>query len=208
MSTKVKITAAHLETVYRVMLKRIGKGYSAERLSVLIGKDHNYIEEVESFIFPLYPSAELDRIALALEESNHKTFYAEVYDDTYLNIVADRHYQKTKLVHVYSIADEEDKKYPLIMVREGLSQDFDDMVNSTENLGIAEDAIKLLIRAGYFLEARMPLEIFLAINAFIANPLHPLYIEMALMGFCGDFDSLAPLRIVENVIDGFKYEER
>ncbi|WP_158800312.1 hypothetical protein [Pedobacter sp. L105] len=86
MNQPTEITSAHLETIYRIMVKRIAKGYTAERLSFLIGSDHNYVEQVESFVLPLYSSDELEFIELALEESNPKSFYASVNDDTFLKV--------------------------------------------------------------------------------------------------------------------------
>ena len=65
MNKPTEITNDHLKTIYHIMVKRIAKGYTAERLSFLIGSDHSYVEQVESFALPLYSSDELEFIELA-----------------------------------------------------------------------------------------------------------------------------------------------
>jgi len=206
MTHQATITGAHLETIYRILLKRIAKGLTAERLSHLIGKEYNYIEQVESLKLPTYPHAELERIALVLEESNHKSFYACVHDETLLNVIIERLEDQNKLSHCYSSMHENEEKCQLFMVSETLFGDFDDAPQGDENLEIAKDAISLMVRAGYFFEAKMPLEIFHSINRFLTEPLDAFYIEIAMLSFCTDGENDRPLKKIENVIKGYQYE--
>ena len=45
----VKETPANdLETLYRLMMRRIAKGYTAEQLNYLIAAPYHYVEDIES----------------------------------------------------------------------------------------------------------------------------------------------------------------
>lgn len=206
MNYQTQISNAHLEIIYKVLLKRIGKGYTAERLSGMIGKNHDYIERVETFAEPVYGSAELDRLALALEESNPKSFYAKEHDDMILTVICDKCHHLKKIVHIYCLLDENEEQYPIIVVKEDLFEEFDQVPQCEELLGIAKDAVRVLIRGGYFLEAKMPLEVFHAVNAFLTNAIDPIYVESALMGFSID-DDYHPLQKIQHLTKGYLYEE-
>lgn len=207
MTYQAQISEQHLQIIYRVMLRRISKGYGAERLSFLIGKDYNYIEQVELLLLPVYPVAELERIALALQEKTSNNFYASSHDDKLLNISLERQEYKKQLSHSYSMIDENGEKKQLFKLMEEIFCDFDEVANSNENYEIAIDTIDLLIRAGYFLKAKMPAEIFHTINHFLPIPLGPFYIELAMIHFCEDGQDSGPLKKYESLNNGICYQE-
>jgi len=65
-----EMTDNHLEIIYKVMMKRIAKGYSPVQLSFLIGRPQDYIDRVEAFQLPCYTTGEISIIALALGDEN------------------------------------------------------------------------------------------------------------------------------------------
>lgn len=207
MTHQAEITSAHLETIYRILLKRIAKGYTAERLSFLIGKDHSYIEQVESLQLPLYSGEELELLALALEESNTKSFYASVHDETRLKVAVVQHKRQNKLSHSYFTIGDDQEERLLFLITEDLFGDFDEQINSDENYEIAVDAVKLLIRSGYFFEAKIPLEILQSVNQFLTDPLDAFYIESAMMKFSNHGQTEGPLRKVQKEMSSYLYEE-
>lgn len=205
MTYQASINNNHLQTIYRVMVKRIGKGYSAERLSFLIGKDPYYVEKVETLQIPIYSPTEMDCIALALEETDHRSFYAPYHDDSMLNVYVEKEQFKNHLTHSYSHINENNEDYQLFKLMEEL---FGDTPNSNENYEIAKDAIALMVRGGYFFEAKMPFEILHSINHYLPIPVNAFYVERAIGLFCEDGEDEGPLKKCESVIDGFRYEER
>lgn len=208
MKQQKEITSAHLETINLVMLKRISKGFSAKTLSFFIGAEPNFVEQVESLLLPVYSSEDLERIALALEEKNHKTFYARVHDDTVLNVIKQTHDFNNKQTHSYFSIDENKEECLLFMLTEVFFGDFYELTDSNENLDIATDAIDVLMRAGYFEDTRSGIDILHAVNHFIVNPLDPFYIELAIIRSTHQEVNEKELSIIERIIDGNReYQE-
>jgi len=208
MKYQSEITSDHLETIYLVMLKRISKGFSGEALSFFIGKELSYIEQVESFELPVYSGVELGYIAHVLEESNHRSFFASVHDDTVLDIVKESHSFENKLYHSYFSIDENNEERLLFMLHETLFGELEKKKGCKENLDIAIDALDLLFRAGYFLEAKSAGEILHSINQFLTEPLDRAYIQKAIFRFSKDLENEKELSIVEAVIDGCRRYEQ
>ena len=104
--------------------------------------------------------------------------------------------------------DENEEGCQLFMLMEELFEDVDATVNSNEDLQIGMNAIELLIRGGYFFEAKKPAEILHSVNRFLTVPLNPLYIELAIMRYCEEEDEKEGLlKKCESLINGFQYEE-
>ena len=94
-----EIPANELETIYRIMMRRIAKGYTAEALNYLIGAPYHYVEDVESLQKPFYTNEQLDRITKALEEGNPESFFPLIEDETVLNIAVYKEYTQDKITH-------------------------------------------------------------------------------------------------------------
>lgn len=184
MNVLEEITRTQLETIYRVMIKRIAKGFTAEQLSFLIGKEGNYIRSVEMLDEPCYAISELEKIAMALEETNFKSFFPRVHDESEIIVGVESHNDGLHREQSYVIVDENGTDQSLFTIKEDVFENFGENMLSEENSEIARDAVMLLIRAGYFFEAKLPLEVFQSINTFLTVPLSPFYIQQALNGFC------------------------
>jgi len=183
MTHQAAITSAHLEAIYRIMLTRIAKGYSAERLTYLIGKKNNYIEQVESLKLPLYPNLQLNRIAYFLEEADDKNFYATDFNETLVNVVVTRRKYQNKLVHTYSRVGEDNRKCKLFSVSEPLFDEGATTPCSSDDLQTAKDSILGLIKAKFFSIAREPSEKYQVINQSLVKPLDKLTIDVAMLSF-------------------------
>jgi hypothetical protein len=207
MRTIKSIPTFQLETIYRIMLKRIAKDYNAEQLAFLIGAPADHVEEIEALQRPFYSSDDLERITLALEESNPQSLFPVVNDDSDLLVSVHKQNYAGKLIYTYCRIDEQNEEEELFKLREDVFPDFHDITGSEEALSIARDAIDLLIRSGYFFEAKLPLEIFHSINRLLPVHLNPFYIHLAILRFCTDEDKEGPLRVVGSDEAAYRYEE-
>jgi len=103
--TKMRIVkempANELETLYRLMMRRIAKGYTAENLNYLIAAPYHYVEDVESLKKPFYSVEELDRITNALEEGNPESFFPLIEDETVLSIAVYKEYTQDKITNSF-----------------------------------------------------------------------------------------------------------
>jgi hypothetical protein len=206
MRTVREIPAFELETIYRIMLRRIAKGYNADQLTFLIGAPAGSVEEIEALNKPFYTADDLEKIAMALEESNLDSLFPNAEDETILNVDLYKEQYEGKLTHTYYKIDDEGGAEKLFALREDVFPDFDEKPGSEKHLAIAKDAIKLLIRAGYFFEAKMPMEIFHSINRFLKVHLSPYYINLAILGLCADDNNEGKLRVA-GTKEAYLYEE-
>jgi transcriptional regulator with XRE-family HTH domain len=196
-----------LETIYRILLQRIAKGYSARQLSFLIGAAAGYVEEVESLLRPFYSGAELARIAQALDDTDVDTFFPAINDDSEIRITIDKLRYKEKWIHTYCRIDEQNEEEELFRLREDLDMDFDDLPDGDEVLALVEDIIDVLVRSGYFYEPKLPLEVFKAVNNLLPSAVSPFYISAAMMRFCDEESDSGRLRLTGHNGAAYRYEE-
>ncbi|QNK61984.1 hypothetical protein H7F33_15705 [Pedobacter sp. PAMC26386] len=197
-----KITEKNLVIVHRVMMKRIAKGYSAEQLSFLIGKPNDYVTMVEMLKEPVYSIPELKKIAKAVEESNFRAFFPAINQETIVKVQIERIDSPARRTHICAIISAEGKRRLHFML---------DEVFETEEVNdygviMAQDAISLLIRHGYFFKSRPPLEVFHSINHFLKKVVNPDEIQQALNSFCKIEAELCLKRIKSNK-RGYLYAE-
>jgi len=207
MTTTETIPAFQLATIYRVMLKRIAKGYSADQLNFLIGAPSDHIQDIESLQEPFYSINELERISMALEETNPQSLFSTINNEDELQIVVNKEFNQFKIVHTYSRVNWQGQEEALFRLQEDEFQELEDLEKSNETLGIVSDTIDVLIRSGYFYEAKLPYEIFQTINSLRPDPLNPVYIQYALQRFCGDEGDDVKLRITGSSEEPYRYEE-
>ena len=208
MKTSKVIPLFQLETLYRILLQRIAKGYSAKQLSFLIGAaSADYVEEVESLQRPFYSGGELERIAQALDDTNVDSFFPAINDDSVVHITVDKQFYQGKWIHTYCRLDEQNEEEELFRLREDQEMDFDDLPDGDDVLACVEDTIDVLVRSGYFYEPKLPLEVFKAINNLLPVPVSPFYIYVAMTRFCDQESDTGPLRLVGENGAAIKYEE-
>ncbi|CAM4411779.1 hypothetical protein SAMN06265348_1179 [Pedobacter westerhofensis] len=207
MTTVKEIPAFQLETIYRVMLKRIAKGYNAEQLTFLMGAAPGYVRDVEALEKPFYSSDDLDSIARALEESNSQSFFPLKDDESLLNISFHHNRHAGKDIYNYYRTDEQGEDEEMYAVKEDVAPDFDEIPGSEKSYELAKEAVHLLIRAGYFFEAKLPYEIFHALNRFLGYHLSPFVLHLALIRFCENDEHNEGLRMVGSADNQCRYEE-
>jgi transcriptional regulator with XRE-family HTH domain len=205
MTTIKEIPALELDTIYRIMLKRIGKGYTAEQLSFLIGAPEGYIQEIETLERPFYTTQDLDRITIALEESNPESLFPRTENETIYRIIVSSSFEQGKFVHAYYRVYEDDQQEELFRLYEEGSPEFDDMMKSEETVDLVGDTIDVLIRTGYFYEPKSPSEIFKTINNLRPEPINSYFIQFALERFQSDGNG--KLRIVGSSEESYYYEQ-
>ena len=210
MNNTREMSSNQLETLYRVMMKRIAKGLSAEKLSFLIGRAPDYISNIEMLHTRPYSITELKCIASALEEKNFKTFFPDLDDYTMVNVMMESEVYGNRLMHTCAIISGEHKKQTYFTLQEDARQEVPlieidkDIKTVKEEVKIARDAIKLLISADYFFEPRLPVHICQSINRFLKIIVSPAYIEQVLNSFCKD-NAAAVLKKEEKGKHGFYY---
>ncbi len=208
MNVLEEITSGELENIYQVMIKRIAKGYTAEQLSFLIGKEAGYISAIELLDAPFYTISELKKIALVLEENDLNSFFLKESDETSLLVVMERDDEGNTRKHTCSIIDEDQEKQPpLFLIKEDISEDLAENMTSKEDWEIANKAVKLLIRSGYFYEAKMPFEVCQSVNRFLTIPVSPFYIQQALNSLITDGAEEALLNKIQQEDEGYLYIE-
>jgi transcriptional regulator with XRE-family HTH domain len=207
MKTTKTLTVYQLEVLYRILLQRIAKGYSASQLTFLIGAAPGYVEEVETFQRPFYTGDDLQRIALALEEEHLPDLYPSLADDNEVLISVQKQEYKDRWVYTYCRIDEQNEEEVLYMLQEGADAKLDDLPEGDEILAIVVDTIDVLVRSGYFYEAKLPYEVFQSINRLLPTYISPLYICLAMDRFCQCQDATGPLRLIDNDGPAYKYEE-
>lgn len=97
-----QIKQTELDMIYRIMMIRIAKNCSAERLSLMIGRPKEYIESVEMLYSSPYSKQELRKIATALDEPGFMFFLPDTVDDTTMFVQMDRVRMGNKYIHVCS----------------------------------------------------------------------------------------------------------
>jgi transcriptional regulator with XRE-family HTH domain len=206
MTFSKNISAFQLYSIYRIMLKRIAKGYTAEQLAFLIGAPERYISDVESLERPFYTIDELNRITLALEESNPGSLYPSISNEDELKMVVYREQQHCMIVHTYCSVDKENNEQELFRLQEEDYIELHDL-DQSETLDLVIDIIAVLIRSGYFYEPKLPCEVFQTVNSLQSDPLHPVYIQYALQRLCDDKRDDVKLRRIGSFIEPYHYEE-
>lgn len=207
MKTTKLLTVFQLETLYRIILQRIAKGYTAGQFAFLIGAAPGYVEEVEAFQRPFYSGDDLQRIALALEEEHLQNLYPAVSDSDQVLISVQKEKYKHRWIYTYCAVDEQKEEEVLFMLREDVDPEQDDLPDGDDILAIVEDTVDILIRSGYFYEAKLPMEVFQSINRLLPTYISPFYIQVAMKGLCGVEDIAGPLRLVGSENLGYRYEE-
>jgi transcriptional regulator with XRE-family HTH domain len=207
MSTIKEIPAFQLSTIYRILLKRISKGYSAAHLAFLIGAPERYISDVETLERSFYSIDDLERITNALEESNLHSLFSLISNEDAVKITAYKERIQGKIIHTYYNVDNNNNEQELFRLQEDEFPELVDLDQSIETLDLVSDTIDILIRSGYFFEPRLPYEIFRTVNSLRPEPLNPVYIQYALKRFCGDEGDDVKLRITGSFNQAYRYEE-
>lgn len=207
MKTSKKIPLSDLETIYRILLQRIVKGYSARQLSFLIGAAPDYVEEVETLLRPFYSGEELARIALALAVADVDNLCPAINDDSDIHVSVENYEYKEKVIHTYCRIDEQGEEEELFRLREDLEMTDDDLPEGDDEMQLVNDIISVLLRANYFYEPKLPMEVFKAINNLLPIPVNPFYVSVAMERFFDDDLETYPLRLVGENGAAYRYEQ-
>jgi len=114
---------------------------------------------------------------------------------------------KNKLLHSYAVIDKDLVPRPLFLLKEDITAELDEQVNTCADMELAADALDLLLRSSYLFEGKTAIAIYKTINNFISPPLNPLYIEMAIGRSCGQGENAKELQMLDDVLHGRRYEE-
>jgi hypothetical protein len=206
MKTIQDIQAIQLETLYRVMMLRMAKGYTAEQLNYLIGAPYHFVEDVESLLKPPYTGNQLDRITEALGEGNPESFFPLKEDETVLKIAVYKESDRGKIGHTYYQIDENGNEEELFRLLEDEFPDEEEIPNFENTLQLVKDLLTIMYRSGYFAETRMPYEIFHKVNSLLTVPVSPYFIDAAMQNYTAE-DNGELLRMVVEEDGVFRYEE-
>lgn len=206
MKNRKLIEKSALNTIYMVMLKRISKGYTAEELSFLIGCKSEYVAAVEMMQVKGYTPKEMERIAKALDERDLNWFYGQEQTGEEMDAIMELIVEDGLLIHQCKVLRGAEWE-TFFVLNELLTgpQDKEDMVDVYYD--IAKEAIKLLVKSGFFHYKRTNQNIFKRINRFLsAGTLPPFYIEQALNELTGEGEHTL-LRTVPETDQENKLEE-
>ena len=183
-NTTKQMTRNELEIQNRVTVKRLAKKLTAEKLSFLIGRPADYVRNIEMLVAGTYTMDDLRCVAAALQEKNFKTFFPDVADHSLVNVQLETEVIGDKCKSTCSIITGDGKTLPYITFQEEIPEAVRIIENNEYDTRIANDAVEMLIRAGYFYKSRLPVTIYHALNRFLKITLSPTYLENALNRFC------------------------
>jgi hypothetical protein len=83
----VNVERMYLDMIYRIKIKRIAKGLSPELVSLTIGREPDYLSQVEMLQTKINNSDELQEIAWVLGEDNVHGFLPSAKDHTMLKVI-------------------------------------------------------------------------------------------------------------------------
>jgi transcriptional regulator with XRE-family HTH domain len=121
MNNVTEITRHQLETIYRIILKRIAKGYTGEQLSIIMGREPAYITALELLQIPLNTSYELRKIAAALGDPDLSSFFTKTQDNTLHKVLMEKEFYGNTYIHTCDIILDDDKEVPFFFLQEELS---------------------------------------------------------------------------------------
>jgi len=199
-----QMTRNQLETIRLIMVKRMAANLSAEKLSFLMGRHADYVSLIEMTEADPYTMDDIKRIGAALREINFKSFFPGVSDETLVKVEMETEVlggQRRYTCHI--IAPNQTRQLCFI-----LQEDLPEVSRLRENNeyddGIANDAIALLIRVGYFFKSRLPVTVYHDINRFLKRTLSPTYVQNALNNYC---EGEGALKRYEKGGKGIRYVE-
>jgi hypothetical protein len=201
-----QLTRDQLETVRRVMVKRIAKNLTAEKLSFLMGRRSDYVTNIELFNADPYTTDDIKRIAIAMQDRDLKSFYAGISDLTRIKVIMETREYGSQILYACSILSADHTKQLYFTLQEEMPAAVRLIENNAYDGPIALDAIELLMRAGYFFKCRMPAAIYHKVNRFLNVTLSPTYIQEALNNFC-EGDREGALKRMEIAGKGIFYTE-
>lgn len=206
MNNRKTMTRTQLEVHYRVMMKRIAKNLSAEKLSFLIGRKADYVSNAEMLVTDPYSTEELTCIAAALEETDVENFCPLVADDNLVHVKMERAFAADKCNYQCVVINADHTEEIYFMLQENSAESILLIENNEYDACIAREAITVLIKVGYFFQSHLPVKIYHRINQYLGVTLSPTYIENALNSFCTE-DQKASLQIEQNSEKRFVYIE-
>jgi len=204
-NTTKQMTRNQLEIQHRVTVKRLAKKLTAEKLSFLMGRPADYVTNIERLEADTYTMDDIRAVAAALQEKNFKTFFPDVVDDNLVNVEIETEIIGDKFKYTCSVFAGH-TKVPYLTFQEELPEAVKIIENNEFDTRIANEAVEILIRAGYFHKSRLPAKIYHALNRFLKVTLSPTYLENALNRFC-DGEQQGALTRGEKAGKGIYYVE-
>ena len=124
-----KVQRMTLEIIYRILVKRIAKGYTAEQLSGIICREPGYITSLELLKVPLYSKQELREIAWALGEEDLTAFFPRLKQSAMLNVHMGKEVYENTCIHTCEIITEDGKDVPFFYLQEEINKGSGHMLN-------------------------------------------------------------------------------
>lgn len=186
MNYLAEITETQLQIIYKVMIKRIAKGYSAEQLSYLLGRPRNYVSKVEFFAHDCYHVSELSKIAKALEEDDYTSFLPATIKDDRIKIHMEKNLCGDTYTYTCATFSEEHKRKVRFVLEEyvGLRVFLGYSGVLDYDMLIVLDTVEVMIRDQYFGKQRSPLDVFLSIKRFLKFSINPYCLQLVLDSYC------------------------
>jgi len=190
-----EMTDNHLEIIYKVMMKRIVKGYSPVQLSFLIGRPQDYVERVEAFQLPCYTTGEISVIALALADEDYKSYFPIVRYDDILRVSIEKTRRNNKYYYECYTYIRIQTPHLRFMITEDApeSQVLKAAAMDPMNFSVVQDAILIIAGEGFFSVPRLPLDIFHRVNTLLSTTVNIYTLELAVKWFSSDGDLLEQL---------------
>lgn len=182
------VPTATIDILYVIMKKRIEKGFKAEDLSFLIGRQHQYIDSIECFDIPSYTEQDIRSIAAALQDPSIERLPAIFLQQELLDITIERHLFDSRYFHVCTTYASTGQEYIRFMLTEDqqLKQKF--VVDRLENYQhqLVKQRISAMHEEGYFSIPRLPYQIYQHINKQLGLIICPQLLKKVLDDFCLD----------------------
>lgn len=114
----IKVQRIRLEITYRIIMKRIAKGYTEEQLSLLLCRPADYISSLELLQIPLPTKDELQEIAWVLGEQDITSFFPRIHQSVLLNVLLEKQNFGYTRIHTCDIITQDEKEIPFFFLQE------------------------------------------------------------------------------------------
>lgn len=198
-----KITETQQHIIYKVMIERIQKEFTAELLSFLIGKPDDYIAGFESYKSKGYPVSVLKKIARILGLKDHTSFLPEVVSNKKLKAYMKKYSSSSYSTYVSTAFSEDNEKTIQFMLEStGNNNVLEFQKTSYADLIVVVDMLYVMVRDGYLDEPKLPMEVLLYMNNFLKYEVDPYSLCILMQDCCDDAHQF---KLMKLKLGGYQY---
>lgn len=155
--------------------KRIARGYSAEEVSFLIGRNKKFIEDYEEMTSGIRPkNGDIDMLTKLFGE-DMSTLFPPQGDEVLDWKISGTKKAKKNTLHYKATLETDEGPFPMITAEETIWEEYENVPIRDHN--VAFDILTELLEGNYFLTSRSALEIFTSIQKVLTFKIRPMALK-------------------------------